>query len=156
MPLTICWALPGKLGGCPRPGLHGDMATDLSAIKRAGAGTLITLTEEWQPDAALMAQHGLGSFWLPIADFTPPTIDQASLACTVAEAAMDAGQAVVFHCRAGQGRTGTLLACQLVWQGAPADQAIAQVRGANHHYIETDAQAAFVAEFGQHVKARNV
>jgi atypical dual specificity phosphatase len=53
----------------------------------------------------------------------------------------------VLHCRAGLGRTGTLLACALVRGGLDAGRAIRAVRQANPRYIQTEGQLQFVSEF---------
>jgi hypothetical protein len=60
-----------------------------------------------------------------------------------------AGERVEIGCLGGHGRTGTALACLAVLAGTPADQAVAWARGAYcPRAVETDAQHAFVADFG--------
>ncbi|HCA46062.1 MAG TPA: protein-tyrosine-phosphatase, partial [Armatimonadetes bacterium] len=44
------------------------------------------------------------------------------------------------HCMAGLGRTGTMIACYLVSQGMPAEEAIAEVRRARPGSIQTEQQ----------------
>lgn len=60
---------------------------------------------------------------------------------------MTAGEVVAFHCRAGLGRTGTLLACQLIWSGERAIRAIERVRQINPRAIQSDEQVAFLRAF---------
>ncbi|MGH7754058.1 MAG: protein-tyrosine phosphatase family protein [Gemmatimonadales bacterium] len=55
--------------------------------------------------------------------------------------------AVMVHCAAGQGRTGTVLACALVHRGLSAEEAIRTVRRLRPPSIDTDAQEAFVHTF---------
>jgi hypothetical protein len=59
------------------------------------------------------------------------------------------GERVEVGCLGGHGRTGTALACLAVLVGTPADRAVAWVRS-NYcsRAVETDAQRAFVVDFG--------
>jgi atypical dual specificity phosphatase len=56
---------------------------------------------------------------------------------------------VVVHCHAGLGRTGTVLAALLVWEGAEARTAIAHVRSVNPRFIQSEAQLAFIRRFAE-------
>jgi atypical dual specificity phosphatase len=60
---------------------------------------------------------------------------------------MQDGDVVAFHCRAGLGRTGTMLAAQLVWAGHPPRAAIDTVRSINPRCIQSDAQIQFLRQF---------
>lgn len=141
-PQGFCWLHPGLLGGMPKP----DEAA-LKQLGQLGIRLLITLTQEWQPDTALVARHGIRSLYAPIPDFQPPNLRQAAQICGEATAYTARGEAVVFHCQAGKGRTGTLLAAMLIWAGQSAEAAIAEARAQNVQWIETDGQLAFLAKF---------
>ena len=144
IPKGFCWLQPGLLGGTPKP----DGAA-LKALGQLGTRLLVTLTQEWQPDSTLIARHGMQSLYAPIPDFQPPALQQAAQICRAASAFTARGAAVVFHCHAGKGRTGTLLAAMLIWAGQSAEAAIAEVRGQNAAWIETDGQLAFLATFAK-------
>ncbi len=73
------------------------------------------------------------------------------------DAELAAGRGVYLHCRAGIGRTGMVVACWLVAQGASPDVALAQLaewwRGVEKSWRherspETDQQVSFVAAWG--------
>ena len=148
-PRGFHWLVPGLLGGAPRPGLFRPLDLDLDALRRVGTRLLVTLTEEWQPDPAAFAAFGIDSLWLPIPDRGAPAPEAAERVCSVAMARIAAGEAVVYHCRAGRGRTGTLLALQLVHAGFGAEAAIARARRANPAWIENATQEAMVADYAR-------
>ncbi len=143
-PDGFCWLLPELLGGTPKPD-----AAALKALSRLGTRLLVSLTQEWQPDVALIERHGLRALYAPIPDFQPPTLEQAAQICRAASAYTARGEAVVFHCHAGKGRTGTMLAAMLIWAGQSAEAAIAATRAQNEHWIETEGQLAFLAAFAE-------
>jgi len=148
-PTNFHWLVPGLLGGTPRPGLTTRPARDLEALQRVNTRLLVSLTQEWQPDTTLLAAHDIASLYVPIPDLAPPTQAQARLICAEVEAYITKGHAVVFHCHAGRGRTGTLLAAMLIWGGSSADAAIRQTRGRNKKWIETESQLGFLSQFAR-------
>ena len=144
-PSHFRWLLDGRLAGMGRPGLLGQAADDVAALIDAGVILLITLTEQ-PPPWELLREVGLEARHLPVPDMGVPSIAGALSACDAALAAMARG-AVVFHCQAGLGRTGTLLAALLTRLGRNADQAIAEVRRSHRGYIQTEAQEQFLRRF---------
>ena len=144
------WLIPGLLGGMARPGLR-DLDADIAALVGLKTRLLVSLTAEWVPDRALFARHGIASLHAPIVDFGVPRIEQAKLICGQATAHTDHGETVVFHCHAGKGRTGTMLAAMLIWSGAAAEAAIATTKARTPTWIETGGQLAFLTEFGAHL-----
>jgi len=118
----------------------------LAGVARQGVSLLINLHER-PHDPARLARQGLTELHLPVADFTPPSPAQVERGVTAIAAAVAAGERVAVHCGAGLGRTGTLLACYLVYGGLDAATAIAQVRAIRPGSIETRAQAAAVEAY---------
>ncbi|MEK6660733.1 MAG: dual specificity protein phosphatase family protein, partial [candidate division NC10 bacterium] len=59
----------------------------------------------------------------------------------------DQNGGVVVHCYAGQGRTGTMLACALVHQGMSAEEAIRLVRAMRPPSIDTLVQEQIIFDF---------
>lgn len=152
LPSHFHWILPGKLGGMGRPGLLGDIDTDLEALAASGVGLVVTLTEEPLPAEKLRAVGLMGRHF-PIPDMGVPALGPTASLCREIERAMrDA--AVAVHCRAGMGRTGTVLAAMLVWLGRSSDEAAQAVRAVARGYIQNAAQLDFVRRFAENVGPR--
>ncbi|MDX8354920.1 tyrosine-protein phosphatase [Cognatiyoonia sp. IB215182] len=143
-PTNFTWLIRGRLGGMPRPGLHRDLAADLSAVTRIGVDTVVSLTEEWQPPVATFAEHNLKSVYVPIPDMQPPTMDQAVDTCSMLADMLQDGASIAFHCHAGRGRTGTLLAAMLIWYLPDFDAAITRIKRTNRYWIESSSQMNFL------------
>ncbi|MGB0712442.1 MAG: ATP-binding cassette domain-containing protein [Gammaproteobacteria bacterium] len=152
LPYEFHWVQPRRLGGCQRPGLVGTVASDMRGLAGMGVRHLVTLTQRplGGDDAACA---GINNIHFPIIDMGTPDLAAAHALCCSLQEPLDAGEAVVFHCRAGLGRTGTMLALMLVTQGAPAAAAIERVRVINPGYIQSDEQFRYVSEFERHIRA---
>lgn len=150
LPAHFHWVLPSRLAGMGRPGLLGEAAADLEAVAAAGVELLVSLTERPYP-AAELRSYGIAGRHFPIADMGVPAIGPTASLCRDIESALSRGSAVTVHCRAGMGRTGTILAAVLVWMGADADQAITRVRTVARGYIQNQAQLSFVRRFHEAV-----
>jgi atypical dual specificity phosphatase len=146
LPSHFHWVLPSRLAGMGRPGLLNEAHADLEAVAAAGVTLLVSLTEEAYP-AAELRSFGIVSRHFPIADMGVPAIGPTASLCREIEAALAQGRAVAVHCRAGMGRTGTILAAVLAWMGADADEAVARVRAIARGYIQNRAQLDFVRRF---------
>jgi protein-tyrosine phosphatase len=93
--------------------------------------------------------HGIERLRLPIRDGSVPTAQQEDAALALVQAIVKRlrdGRTVVAHCRAGQGRSGTVAAIALAALGRPPADAIAEVRRAQPRAVETVGQEAYVTE----------
>ena len=88
---------------------------------------------------------------VPIPDFLPPSNRQDSVLSSLfktVDVRLQLGEKVGFHCRAGLGRTGTVVARYLIHKGMMPHEAIAYIR---RHYngqaIESDAQEKYLYSF---------
>ena len=137
------WLVQDAVGGCIYP----DREESLAVLAgRLGVSVLVNLHE--RPHAGdTLARHGIEQVHLPVRDFTPPTPEQLDAGVAAIAAAVAAGRRVAVHCAAGLGRTGTLLACYLVHEGAELAAAIARVRAVRPGSIETPEQEAAVYDF---------
>jgi atypical dual specificity phosphatase len=145
-PRGMRWLRPGALAGCPGPGVLADVDEDLRALARAGIKRLVTLRT--QPlDPAQVAQHGLAYVYFPIPDMGAPEPEACALLCAQLGASLGRQEPVAVHCKAGLGRTGTVLAAFLIWEGLSAPEAIQRARNVEARWIQSDAQLSFLESF---------
>jgi atypical dual specificity phosphatase len=82
---------------------------------------------------------------LPIFDREAPTINQAYMLLIRMQKLVEQGQVLAVHCKAGLGRTGTIVAAWLIREGGLSSAtAIARVRMINRGFVQSAAQEAFL------------
>lgn len=151
LPTHFRWFKPGELAGMGKPGLLRDIEDDLASIALEGISLLVTLTEEAPPVAPLRS-FGLASRHFPIVDMNVPAIGATTALCRDIVRAIANGERVAIHCHAGLGRTGTILASVLVYEGMSAADAIASVRRVEPKSIQNRAQESFVERFEESLR----
>lgn len=159
---NFSWIIPGQLAGMGLPtgaynSTHGgntaELEKDILELKKSGIASVVSLTGvPIQTD--VLTRNSMRGLHVPIPDMMPPTVRQIRQCMQFIDDRMSAG-GVVIHCTAGIGRTGTMLAGYLVWQGADPDQAIGEVRRLRIGSIETAEQEAAVHYFAQNLKQDN-
>lgn len=83
----------------------------------------------------------------PIVGMGVSPLEDAVALCKELAQLVRTGSKIAFHCQAGVGRTGMMLACHLVSRGIAPPAAIARVRGCIPRAIQTSGQEAFVQQF---------
>lgn len=152
-PRGFMWLKKGLLAGTPRPGIVQDIDYDVEALKRVGVTTLVSLTTK-PVDPALLERYGIQGIWMPIVDMQAPSLEEAEQMCRQIAGLMTKGQVVAYHCRAGLGRTGTMLASHLIMEGKPALEALESVRRIEARWVQSDEQVKFLERFAEFIANR--
>ncbi len=150
-PRGFLWLEKGVIAGTPRPGIVAELEDDLAALKRVGITYLVTLTETQPADAEILNQYGIGNSWVPFKDMGAPSVEVAVSLCEEINALHQQDHAVAVHCKAGLGRTGTVLAAHLIWNGQGAVEALETVRRVEPRWVQSEVQVAFIEEFADFV-----
>ena len=154
---SICefyWVLTDKLGGMQKPGLMTEIEDDLKIMKQLGVNVLVTLQQN-PIDITLLNKYSIEGIHFPIIDMDVPDLEKTYQFILKIQSLYEKGNSLVYHCKAGMGRTGTLLACNLLWiEKLSAIKAIERIRQVNYKYIQTDEQMDFVSQFESHVKQK--
>jgi len=124
--------------------------TDLEKLRGDGFGVLISLLHEQAQspryDVARACALGFERHNIAVRDFHPPTVAQLEQFVKLVGGSSPRAKTIV-HCEGGSGRTGTFAAAYWVAKGLAVSEAIARVRKARHHAVETSEQEAILNEF---------
>lgn len=66
--------------------------------------------------------------WLPVQDFTPPTVKQLFIGVHALKNSVELKEPVYVHCHEGQGRSPTLVAAYLIAEGLSRDEALYELK----------------------------
>ncbi len=126
-------------------------ASDVPALVREDVRGVINTCREY--DGPLNAYHeaGIRQLHLPTVDFTPPTLEHIRRGVEFIDECLARDEAVYVHCKAGRGRSATLVICWLVaTKGLAPREAQAWIQSRRPHVgrrlYERDVVQRFAAE----------
>ena len=143
--MNFSWVLPGSLAGARGPANHRQAAF----LKEQGIRTVVRMDhttismEPWQ----------VRDIYECVPDLTAPPIPQIHRIITLVRDEIETlGHPVAVTCRAGRGRTGTILACYLLGEGYRPEQAIAQVRTLRPKSLQNQKQQEAVRKYAEYLR----
>ena len=147
MLFNFSWIRDGELAGMAYPD-----AAAWPLLAEEGIGAVVSLTGRSPPGDPEAA--GLDLLHAPIPDFGIPSDADLRHTLRFIKKHIEDGCGVVVHCRAGQGRTGLVLAAYLVYEGMSATDAIDRVRTLRPGSIETREQLELVKRLARAQRLR--
>ncbi len=127
------------------------LEADLAYLRDQGIDTVVSLMDPpLEPEA--LEPFGVEVFHLPFPDKEAPTQEQIDQFVVFVDEKLKGGHRVLAHCLGGYGRTGTMLACYLVYRGQTAAEALAEVRQKRPGSVETETQEAAIFTFEERLR----
>jgi atypical dual specificity phosphatase len=87
---------------------------DLDKLVRRGVRAVINACDEYGGPEERYRRLGIEQLHLPIVDYAEPSAEQVERALAFMREHVGAGRGVLVHCKAGRGRSATLVLCWLV------------------------------------------
>ena len=137
--MNFGWVIPNVLAGSMGPLL----AEELEYLKDRGVKAIVRMERRTISGEAV----GLIDLAEFVPDFSPPTPAQMDRIIEFIDEQTEQGSPVAVSCRAGVGRTGTVLACYLIHRGHTAEEALQRVRGLRPGSVESPLQQEFVFRY---------
>ena len=144
--LNFSWVLEGYLAGAMGPTSRRDLIffyqQDIRAVLRMEEQTISG--ELWH----------LYDLFEPVPDFSAPTLEQIDrMVRWIEEQIENWERPVVVTCHAGIGRTGTVLACYLIYMGYEPQTAIDLIRELRPRSIQNPEQEQAVHDYAEYRKS---
>jgi atypical dual specificity phosphatase len=122
MVMSFSWVVRGRLAGCRGP----QTAEQLGWLRAWGIRALVRLAFDVETgmSSERVRQAGLIECYEPVPDAGAPDQAQIDRIVGFVRAHVAAGDPVAVSCRAGYGRTGTILACYFAAEGRSGQDAV--------------------------------
>ena len=146
--MNFSWVIPGKLAGSMGPVCE----EDLVYLKDWGVGAIVRMEQR------TISGEGVGMVDMPeyVPDMHPPTFPQVDRIIDFIQNRIANDVPVTVSCKAGIGRTGTVLACYLVYikyNGYSAGDAFEYLRTLRPGSVENQLQRDFVYRYEGRLKS---
>ena len=142
-PDNFSWVIRGKLAGSARP----ENEAQLRWLRKSGIKALVCLNRERPLDDKQVRELGFEYLFLPVRDFTAPTLDDMIEFVCFAKEMIGYRMPVVVCCGAGIGRTGTMLAAYLVSSCFSPENALKEIEVKRGVGVESYAQREAISEY---------
>jgi atypical dual specificity phosphatase len=148
-PTFFTWVRPGKIAASGRP----YSKDQVDWLNENGVTAILSLTEEPLPKGWTV---GLESKHIPMKDHALAEPADMLRAAEYIASATAGGRAVLVHCLAGKGRTGSVLAAyMMLYEGKTARQAIDELRASRPGSVEFMQEPAVLEFEAEAVRRRS-
>jgi atypical dual specificity phosphatase len=164
-PTNFSWVINNQLAGSGLP-LTFDQ---FMWLVNHGIGTIVTVRElplplEWLSVDDNKHSHSRGEttkklnyLHLRVEDYHSPSIEEIESTVKFIENEIEGKRAVLVHCAAGKGRTGTILGAYLLKkENLSAEDAITRIRNLRPGSIQTDSQEKSLFEYEKYLRDKSV
>ncbi len=137
------------LGALPFP-------RDVSRLAELGINSVVNTCEEYAGPQSRYCELGIEQLRIPTVDFTHPHLSAVDQAVDFMQTRIAGGGKVYVHCKAGRGRSATVVACWLIaTQGLDRRQAQALLTQRRPHVNRHLEERPVVIEFERRLRQRN-
>jgi atypical dual specificity phosphatase len=164
-PINFSWVINNQLAGSGLP-LTFDQ---FMWLVNHGIGTIVTVRElplplDWLSADDIKSSHSTGRtskkvnyLHLRVEDYHSPSIEEIESTVKFIENEIEGKRAVLVHCAAGKGRTGTILGAYLLKkENLSAKDAITRIRNLRPGSIQTDSQENSLFEYERYLRDKSV
>ena len=164
-PTNFSWVINNQLAGSGLP-LTFDQ---FMWLINHGIGTIVSVRElplplDWLSVDGIKPSHSKGRttkklnyLHLRVEDYHSPSIEEIESTVIFIENEIEAKRAVLVHCAAGKGRTGTILGAYLLKkENLSAKDAITRIRHLRPGSIQTDSQENSLFEYERYLRDKSV
>lgn len=121
---------------------------DVTRLQALGVGAVVNTCEEYSGPQAAYQQSEIEQLRIPTVDFTPPSLEHIERAVQFIDQQIARGKKVYVHCKAGRGRSATVVLCWLVANRHMTPEAAqAHLISCRPHVVGGLAQRQVVKEF---------
>jgi atypical dual specificity phosphatase len=156
---NLWWVIPSVLAGMGMPyidslrrlnlgGSLKDYPDDLPSLYQAGIRAFVCLLNI-PSDEQIFQDAGFAYKCIPIDNGCAPNLHQATELINFISHNRLEKRPVAVSCEAGLGRTGTMIATYLIYEGSSAVEAISRVKSIEPAAIETPRQFKFLEDFAK-------
>lgn len=89
-------------------------ARDASRLQALGVRAVVNTCEEYAGPQAAYREAGIEQLRIPTIDFTPPSLADVEKAVQFMDEQIAQGKKIYVHCKAGRGRSATVVLCWLI------------------------------------------